>query len=343
MTPERPASAWRDRRVLVTGCTGLLGSWLADRLVSEGATVVGLVRDWVPRSNFFRLRLPDRMTLVRGDLVDYPVLERTLSEYEIDSVFHIAAQTIVPIANRTPVPTFESNIRGTWNLLEAVRHQSGVKRMVFSSSDKAYGVHDRLPYQEDAPLLACYPYDVSKACGDMLCRTYATTYRTPVAVSRCANLFGGGDLNFNRIVPGTIHSALMSQRPVIRSDGTPVRDYFYVLDAVDGLLTLGAALDDPKLHGQAFNFSSNHRRSVLEITGDVLKAVQAEHLKPEILNQATAEIPAQYLSSEKAERVLGWKARHGLEESLRSTVDWYREYFAIGGSEPRKEAALRHR
>ncbi len=319
---------WTGRRVFVTGCTGLLGSWPSDRLGREGAEVVGLVRDWVPTSNFHRLGLPDRMTLVRGDLLDLAVLERTLAEYEIEAVFHLAAQTIVPIANQTPLPTFESNIRGTWHLLEAVRRHPRVRRVVFSSSDKAYGTHERLPYDETAALLACHPYDVSKACGDMLAVTYHRTYGTPVAISRCANMFGGGDLNFNRIVPGTIRSAVRGERPVIRSDGTLVRDYIYVLDAADGLLTLAQALDRPELHGQAFNFSSHHRRSVLEITADVLRAADASHLEPVVLNQAGAEIPAQYLSSEKARSVLGWTSRHPLAEGLRETVAWYRAWLA---------------
>jgi len=317
---------WARRRVFVTGCTGLLGSWLSDRLIREGADVVGLVRDWVPQSNFFRLGLPDRMTLVRGDLVDYAVLERALSEYEIEAVFHTAAQTIVPIANKTPLPTFESNIKGTWNMLEAARRHPAVRRMVFSSSDKSYGTHEKLPYDETAELRACHPYDVSKACGDMLAVTYHRTYALPVAVSRCANLFGGGDLNFNRIVPGTIRSALLGERPIIRSDGTLVRDYFFVQDAVDGLLTLAQALDRPELHGEAFNFSSHHRRSVVEITQEILAAAGRPDLEPVIRNEATAEIPKQYLSSDKARRVLGWESRHTLADGLVETVQWYRDY-----------------
>lgn len=317
---------WARRRVFVTGCTGLLGSWLSDRLVREGADVVGLVRDWVPQSNFFRLDLPSRMTLVRGDLVDYDVIERTLSEYEVEAVFHLAAQTIVPIANRTPLPTFESNIKGTWNLLEAARHLPAVKRIVFSSSDKAYGTHEKLPYDETAELRACHPYDVSKACGDMLAVTYQRTWGLPVAISRCANLFGGGDLNFNRIIPGTIRSALLGERPIVRSDGSFVRDYFFVQDAVDGLITLAQALDRPELHGEAFNFSSHHRRSVLEITREALAAAGRPDLEPIVRNEASSEIPKQYLSSEKARRVLEWESKHALGDGLVETVEWYREY-----------------
>ena len=330
---------WARRRVFVTGCTGLLGSWLSDRLVEEGADVVGLVRDSVPHSNFHRLRLPERMSLVQGDLVDYAVLERTLAEYEIEAVFHIAAQTIVPIANRTPLSTFESNIKGTWNLLEAARRHPLLGRFVFSSSDKSYGTHERLPYDETAELRACHPYDVSKACGDMLAVTYHRTWGLPVGISRCANLFGGGDLNFNRIVPGTIRSALHGERPVIRSDGTLVRDYFFVKDAVDGLLALAQALDRAEVRGEAFNFSSHHRRSVLEITAETLGAVGRADLEPIVLDEATAEIPAQYLSSDKARRVLGWTPHHTLADGLVETVEWYRGYF--DGRAPRGAAPAR--
>ncbi len=318
---------WSRRRVFVTGCTGLLGSWLSDRLVEEGADVVGLVRDSVPHSNFHRRRLPERMTLVRGDLVDIGVLERSLAEYEIEAVFHIAAQTIVPIANRTPLPTFESNIKGTWNLLEAARRHPLLQRFVFSSSDKSYGTHEQLPYDESAELRACHPYDVSKACGDMLAVTYHRTYGLPVGISRCANLFGGGDLNFNRIIPGTIQSALHGERPVIRSNGRLVRDYFFVKDAVDGLLTLGQALDRADVRGEAFNFSSHHRRTVLEITAETLAAAGTPDLEPIVLDEATAEIAAQYLSSDKARRVLGWSPRFSLADGLRETVAWYRQFF----------------
>ena len=325
---ERLSFNWHRRRVLVTGCTGLMGSWLTERLVNEGADVVGLVRDTVPSSNFYRLGLHEKVVQVRGDLVDYDVLERVLSDYEIEAVFHLAAQTIVPIANRTPLPTFESNIKGTWNLLEAARRIGHVQRMVFSSSDKAYGTHAKLPYDETAALLACHPYDVSKACGDMLAVTYHRTYGLPVAISRCANLFGGGDLNFNRIVPGTIRSAVLGERPVIRSDGTPVRDYIYAKDAADGLVTLCAALDRRELHGEAFNFSSHHRRSVLEITRDVLVACEATHLEPDVRNEASGEIPAQYLSSDKARTMLDWKSHWTLADGMRETVHWYRLWLA---------------
>lgn len=330
---------WSGRRTFVTGCTGLLGSWLSDRLLREGADVVGLVRDSVPHSNFHRLDLPSRMTLVHGDLIEFAVLERALSEYEIDAIFHTAAQTIVPIANRTPLPTFESNIKGTWNLLEAARRQRSVTRFVFSSSDKSYGTHETLPYDETAELRACHPYDVSKACGDMLAKTYHRTWNLPIAISRCANLFGGGDLNFNRIVPGTIRSALLGERPLIRSDGSLVRDYFYVKDAVDGLMTLAEALDRAEIRGEAFNFSSHHRRSVLEITAETLRAAGAPGLEPKILNEASAEIPAQYLSSDKARRVLGWSSRHSLADGLAETVAWYRAWFAQREGVPATPAA----
>lgn len=318
---------WRDRRVLVTGCTGLLGSWLSYELVERGASVVGLVRDNVPRTNFLRLGLPDAIVTVRGEIEDYFLLERILNEYEIEIVLHLAAQTIVTIANRNPVSTFETNIKGTWDLLEAGRRSSSVKGIIVASSDKAYGEQKELPYEEDAPLCGKHPYDVSKSCADLLALTYWHTYHLPVCVTRCGNLFGGGDLNFNRIVPGTIRSALHDEAPIIRSDGTLRRDYFYVRDAADAYLRLAEQMDKQGCYGEAFNFSNEQPLTVLEITERILTLMQKTHLKPIIRKEAAGEIAHQYLSAEKARRVLGWKAKHNLEEGLKETIGWYRKYF----------------
>ena len=314
---------WRDRPVLVTGCTGVLGAWLTLALTERGADVVGLVRDWVPQSQLVLSGTYERVKIVRGDVADYALLERTLAEYEIETVFHLAAQTIVTIANRNPLSTFETNIKGTWLLLEAARRGDTVRRMVIASSDKAYGSHAQLPYTEDAPLLACHPYDASKACAEMLARTYAATYNLPVAITRCANLYGGGDLNWNRIVPGTMRSLIYGERPVIRSDGSLVRDYLYVQDAVMGYLKLARALDDPAFKGEAFNFGMDNPQSVLEIVQAIIDISDHPDLAPIVLGQAPNEIQAQYLSSAKAARRLDWAPAHTLAEALRQTMAWY--------------------
>jgi CDP-glucose 4,6-dehydratase len=319
---------WGDRPVLVTGCTGLLGSWLTAELVERGASVVGLVRDAVPRTNFLKLGLNERITMVRGNVEDYFLLERVLNEYEIETVFHLAAQTIVTTANRNPVSTFETNIKGTWNVLEACRRSPTVKRTIVASSDKAYGDQKALPYQEDAPLQGAHPYDVSKSAADLLAATYWQTYGLPVCVTRCGNLFGGGDLNFNRIVPGTIRSALRRESPIIRSDGTPKRDYFYVRDAADAYLKLAEQMEDLKCHGEAFNFSLEQPMTVLEMTKAILAQMNEAKLKPEIRSEASCEILHQYLSAEKARRMLGWKPRYSLAEGMKETIQWYTDYFA---------------
>lgn len=321
------ADFWRDRRVLVTGCTGILGSWLTFTLLERGADVIGLVRDWVPQSQLVLSGTHERVKIVRGDVTDYALLERTLAEYEVETVFHLAAQTIVPIANRNPLSTFETNIKGTWLLLEAARRVRTVKRVLVASSDKAYGTHEQLPYTEDAPLLAHHPYDVSKACAEMLARTYAVTYDLPVAVTRCANLYGGGDLNWNRIVPGTMRSVIYGERPIIRSDGTLVRDYLYIQDGVAGYMRLAQALDDPALAGEAFNFGMDQPKSVLEIVQAIIAASDHPEIEPIILDEAPNEIKEQHLSSAKAGRLLGWEPAFSLEEALGETLAWYKAFF----------------
>jgi len=250
--------------------------------------------------------------VVHGCVEDYFVLERALNEYEIETVFHLAAQTIVTTANRNPLSTFESNIKGTWNILEACRRSPLVKRMVAASSDKAYGDQEKLPYDEKTPLEGRHPYDVSKSCADLICRAYYETYRLPVCVTRCGNFYGGGDLNFNRIVPDTIRSVINGKQPVIRSDGTYVRDYFYIEDGVEAYLLLAEKMDDPRIHGEAFNFSNELQITVTEMVNKVLEAMKSD-LKPVILDKAGNEIKHQYLSAKKAREVLGWKPKYTLE------------------------------
>lgn len=320
-------NAFWDRRVaFVTGCTGLLGSWLTEALVERGAQVIGLIRDTVPRSRLMREGLERSITVVHGELENYSVLERALNEYEVDTVFHAAAQTIVGTANRNPLSTFEANIRGTWNLLEASRRTSTVTRVVVASSDKAYGEQAALPYTEAAPLAGSHPYDVSKSCADLLAMSYYTSFQLPVAVTRCANFFGGGDLNFNRLIPGTIRSVLFNERPIIRSDGTYVRDYLYIVDAAEAYLQLAEAMDREGVVGEAFNFGYGVKLTVLEVVRLLLRLMDREDLEPRLLNATTNEIRVQYLSSEKARGVLGWMPRYTLEEGLRETIRWYAQF-----------------
>lgn len=318
---------WKDRRVFVTGAFGLLGSTITELLVRMGASVVVMQRDHVPSSRLFETEAHKRVAVVRGDFEDYDLVSRTLNDYEIETVFHVGAQAIAPIANRAPLSTFKTNIMGTANVLEAARLAPTVKRVVVASSDKAYGDQPILPYTEDAPLQGRHPYDVSKSCTDLLAQCYFKTYKLPVCITRCGNLYGPGDLNFNRIVPETIKMAAQDKPLMIRSDGTFVRDYFFMRDAANGYLTIAENMDRPEIVGQAFNLSTGNGMTVLKIVDHVLTALNKTHLQPVILNQAKAEIHDQTLSSEKAGRLLGWKPMYTVEEGLAETVAWYTDYF----------------
>ncbi len=323
---QSPGEFWRDRPTFVTGATGLVGSWLVQRLLEQGADVVCLVRDSIPQSRFASSGAMDRVKLVRGDIVDQALMERALGEHEIDTVIHLAAQTIVGIANRNPVSTFEANIQGTWSLLEACRRSPLVKSISMASSDKAYGDQEILPYDEDTPLQGQHPYDVSKSCSDLISQAYAKSYDLPVTVTRCGNFYGGGDLNWNRIVPGTIRSIMRGQRPVIRSDGQSIRDYFYVEDGAAVYLLLAQALrEQPELAGQAFNFSDELQITVLDLTRRILELMGSD-LEPDVRNEASNEIRHQYLSADKARRDLQWKPLFTLDEGLNNTIDWYRNF-----------------
>lgn len=332
MTTVSDTDFWKNRRTFVTGCSGFLGSWLTAELVARGAEIVGLVRDQVPDSHFVRSGLVSKVTVVHGSLENGNLLRRALGEFEIESVFHIAAQAIVGVAYQNPVSTFEANIQGTWNVLEACRQTASVKRVVCASTDKAYGDHEDLPYSEGYALQGNHPYDVSKSCADLLATTYHKTYGLPVAITRCGNLFGPGDLNYNRIIPGTIRSVLKGEAPVIRSDGTLVRDYIYVRDAVGAYILLAEALDDPELHGEAFNFGTATPLSVLEMTQKLLQLMGREDLAPVILDEVKGEIKHQYLSSEKAKKLLSWTPVASLDDALKETIQWYRDLFAAESS-----------
>lgn len=320
-------SFWDDRPTLITGATGLIGNWLVGRLLDARADIVCLVRDWVPQSELVRARLIEQVKVVRGDVRDQALIERALGEYEIDTVIHLAAQTIVGIANRNPASTFETNIGGTWALLEACRRSPSVKQIVVASSDKAYGDQETLPYDETTPLQGQHSYDVSKSCADLIAHTYAKTYGLPVAITRCGNFYGGGDLNWNRIVPGTIRSILRGQPPVIRSDGSFIRDYLYVEDGAAAYMLLAERLAaQPELRGEAFNFSNELQVTVLELVQRILKLMNSG-LNPDVRNEASHEIRHQYLSAAKARQVLGWSPLFELDGGLKKTIAWYADFF----------------
>jgi CDP-glucose 4,6-dehydratase len=325
-------SFWDNRPTLVTGATGLLGGWLVKRLLSLDADIVCVIRDSVPQAESIRSGAIDRVKVVRGDVCDRVFLERVLGEYEIDTVMHLAAQTIVGIANRNPISTFETNIAGTWQLLEACRHSPTVKQIVMASSDKAYGDCDTLPYVETTPLQGLHPYDVSKSCADLIAQAYGHTYKLPVAITRCGNFYGGGDLNWNRIIPGTIRSILRNEAPIIRSDGSFVRDYIYAEDGAAAYTLLAERLAiDPSLYGQAFNFSNETQVTVLDLVNRIIK-IMGSDLNPIVQNQASNEIQHQFLDATKAKEILGWVPEFTLDRGLEKTIDWYRNFLKTSGS-----------
>src|SRR6201996_1591734 len=320
---------WGGRRVAVTGATGFLGNHLTSALAALGARVVVLVRDTVPSSDIRDEWWP-KVSIVTGPVEDQSLMERMLGEYDVAPVFHLAAQTQVGVANRNPVPTYEANVRGTWALLEAARRNSTVRQIVTASSDKAYGDQPVLPYTEEMPLLAANPYDVSKACSDLIAQSFARVHDVPVVVTRCGNFFGPGDINWERLVPGTTRLLLKGHRPVIRSDGTMTRDYLYVVDGVLAYLQLAEAIsEDPTLGGEAFNFSTESPLSVLQLVG-MLQAAAGTKLEPDIRATARHEIPHQYLSAAKARKMLGWQPRHTMADAIAETIDWYRGVLSFG-------------
>ena len=323
---------WHERPVLVTGCTGLLGSWLTQTLIEIGADVVGLIRDDVPQSWLVSSGNIRNIRVARGDVTDYVTVERVINEYEVDTVFHLAAQTIVGIANRAPLSTFETNIRGTWVILEAIRRSPTVKRVVIASSDKAYGSQPKLPYTEEMTLQGQHPYDVSKSAADLIAQMYGKTFNLPIAITRCANLYGGGDLNWNRLIPGTIRSSLQEQRPVIRSDGTYVRDYLYVRDAVTAYLMVARALDRQVLWGQAFNCGTDAPMSVSDMVALILSLSPHPELAPLVLDEVENEIKDQYLDSTKIGELIGWEPAYSRELALRETIDWYARHLGLAPS-----------
>ena len=321
------ADFWTGRQVFVTGATGIVGGWLVKDLLAAGAHVVALVRDADPQAEFYRSGDYQRTAIVSGQLEDFRALERAINEHEIETVFHLAAQPIVGVAHRAPLQTFEANIRGTYNLLEACRqHAALVRRVVVASSDKAYGTQPVLPYTEEMPLQGMYPYEVSKSCTDLIAQSYFATYGLPVAIARCGNIYGGGDVNWSRIVPETIRACLGGTRPVIRSDGTFVRDYIYVKDVSRAYLRIAEAMDDPGVRGEAFNFSPEQAVTVLELVTRIQTLMDCAHLTPDVRNTTRGEIHSQYLDAAKAKRVLGWEPQYTMDEALTETIAWYKEH-----------------
>ncbi len=313
----------------MTGASGLVGSWLIRALVERGAHVVAFVRDHNPQSELFRSDLHRQIEMVQGSLEEFLDLERAINESEIDTVFHLGAQTIVGTALRSPLSTFESNIRGSYNLLEAChRHRNLVRRIVIASSDKSYGTSAVLPYTEKMPLCGKSPYDVSKTCTDLLSFSYFETFRLPLAIARCGNIFGGGDLHWSRIVPGTIRSFLKGQAPIIRSDGTFTRDYIYVEDVVQSYLLLAENLENPNVQGEAFNFAPSVPLSVLQMVSAIQNLMDLPHLEPQILYGAEKEIRDQFLNCQKARAILGWAPQFSLDEGLKKTIAWYEVYYS---------------
>ena len=320
-------SFWQDRVAFVTGGTGLLGSWVVNELQTRGAQVVVLVRDDVRRSLMWRVADLDRLTIIHGAFEEDGLVARVLNEYEVETVFHLGAQTIVQTANRSPLSTFESNIKGTWQVLEAARVTSGIGAVLVASSDKAYGSHDVLPYSESAPLQGRHPYDVSKSCTDLISFSYYETYGTPICVTRCGNLYGPGDLNYNRLIPGTIRSLERDEPIIIRSDGTAIRDYLFVKDAAFAYIDLAEEMITNDLAGEAFNFSNELQLSVLDVVNKLIELMNV-NTEPQIMDTARGEIKFQYLSAAKAREMLNWKPSFDFDQGLRETIAWYRSELA---------------
>jgi len=320
-------SFWKEKSVLVTGATGLVGSWLVHKLLEEGAHVTALVLDRDPSSQLLRSGDIERISIVNGNLNNYQDVLRAVFTNECSTVIHLGAQTIVGTALDDPLATFESNIKGTWNLLEAVRQSKGlVKAAVVASSDKAYGESEILPYTEEQALHGDGPYDVSKSCTDLLAQSYGNTYNLPITIARCGNIYGGGDLNWSRIIPGTIIDLMADKQPVLRSDGTFVRDYVHVDDVVAGYLRLAEVTQNKNINGEAYNFSRDEPLSVMDLYKHISQATLGKYVEPKVLNTAKSEIKDQHLNSAKAKKTLGWSSQVSLESGLARTVEWYKEY-----------------
>ena len=320
---------WKDKNVLITGINGFVGSNIAIELIKKGCNrIVGVERDLVSNSNLKYSGADNKIILVKGSITDKELVERAVKQYEIDTVFHLAAQAIVTFANSSPSETFHSNIIGTANVLEAIRISPMVKRVVIASSDKAYGQQKQLPYTEESPLAPTFPYDVSKACAEMIAKTYCELYNCPITIVRPCNIYGGGDLNFNRIIPQSIKSILEDKNPVLRSDGSPVREYLYIDDVVDAYLEIAKNIEGRQLKGEVFNIGSDDIIDAKTLTEKMISA-SGKYLRPDIQGKGnpSGEIDKQFLSSDKLKNTLNWKTKVSLEEGLERTIKWYEKYF----------------
>ncbi|OGZ27136.1 MAG: hypothetical protein A2365_00505 [Candidatus Nealsonbacteria bacterium RIFOXYB1_FULL_40_15] len=319
---------WKNRNVLVTGGNGFIGGALSSELVEKGANVVVILRDWPRFGTLNLLSIERKVTITPGSVCDLDLVSRVLNEYHIDSVFHLAAQPIVSTANASPLSTLESNIRGSWIVLEACRMHSRIERIVVASSDKAYGEHKNLPYTEDMPLLGNSPYEASKACADILSRCFSNTYDLPIAVTRCANTYGGGDPNISRVIPATILKILKGEDPVIWNKGTAGRDFIYIKDAVKAYLLLGEALDRKDVRGKAFNFGSANLISIQELIKLISSLMGKEDIKPVLMSNQDVikEIDKQFMSFEKAKKELGWEPEWTIQNGLKETIEWYKNH-----------------
>ncbi len=315
---------WKNKNVFITGADGFIGGWLTKYLVELKSNVYVIVRDLKTKNALDIHDLKNKVTIIQGDITDFQLIKRILNEYKIDTIFHLAAQALVEIANKSPLSTFESNIKGTWTILEATRELRNIPRIIVASSDKAYGEQKNLPYTEDQKLNGLYPYDASKACADIISRSYSKSYNLPIAVTRNANTYGGGDLNKKRIIPDTIISILKGDDLIIRSDGTPERDYMYIKDAVDCYLTLAENLDKEEIKGNAFNFGTQTPVSVMDVVKEIIN-ISGIYIKPRIEGKATNEIDRQYLCIEKVKKLLKWEPKYSLKQGLKETYEWYKE------------------
>jgi len=318
---------WKGKRVLITGYEGFLGSNLTKCLLKLKAEISGLDIVTKRKKTILTRKELRAINIVKGSVEDLALVNRIVKKERIEIVFHLAAEALVGDCLKEPLKGFSTNIKGTWNILESARLNKSIKAIIVASSDKAYGSHSNLPYRETAALSGMHPYDVSKSCADLITHAYYHTYRVPVVITRCGNIFGPGDFNFSRIIPDCFRSIVKNKVLAIRSDGKFIRDYVYVDDIVNGYIALAEKMRALKLYGEAFNFSDENPISVLNLVKKVYR-ISGKKPNHKVLNKAKYEIKKQYLSSRKARKILGWKPKNNLDQALRETFNWYKRNLA---------------